>query len=309
MLRRRQQVGVVPRRIALIGTDRHGGAAPQLGGGLDLRGVELNAHDLGEGLLRGAAGGAAVRPRLRHRRRRRDALTQCLGDHVLHPTFDERQQRLEAGGGTCVAGGDPRRQVHALQLAHRVLDCLWVARFQVELAGSFLDVGGINDQAHGVFLNGGHEALHQPRNVLEQALAGGLPGTDVDQYFLGGDVEVAGDGLNVVRQEGGGASGGDRQAEVRTGQCLRRQVTQSVSQLHAEVHSGHGIHHGRQRAHHLAGFLWEGVQLRVVHVLGHGGDHALPHWQRGIQPLARVPRGHGARSSGQRGGVIQPQLR
>ena len=111
-----------------------------------------------------------------------------------------------------------------------------------------------------------------------------------------------------MRQECRGASGGDRQAEVGTGQRLGGEITKSMAQLHTEVHAGHRIHHRRHGAHHVAGFFRQRLKLRVVHVLRYGGHHALPHRQGFLEPLGRVPCGHGTRGRGKVGGVIKPQL-
>ncbi len=62
----------------------------------------------------------------------------------------------------------------------------------------------------------------------------------------------------------------------RPGQRLGGQIAQSVAELHAKVHARHLVHHLGHGAHHLAGLFRHGVQLSIIHVLCHRGDHALP---------------------------------
>ena len=271
-----QKVRVIPDKVALLGAHGVGGAAPQLGGGGYLRGAELDADDLGEGLLGRAAGGAAACPRLVECAGGGDALAHGLGDHVLDPAFHQRDQGFHAGGGVGVAGGDPRREIHALQLFHRLLDGLRVAGLQVELAGGLLDVRGVDLQAHRVFLDGGKQALHQPRDVLKQALPGGLAGGDVHQHVAGGDFQILSGCLHVRRQDRDNPGGRDRQAEVGAGEDLLGQIAQGVAELHAVVHAGHLVHHVRQWAHHLPGLFRQGIHLSLAHVLRHRGHQALP---------------------------------
>ena len=85
-------------------------------------------------------------------------------------------------------------------------------------------MGGINDQADGVFLHGGDDALYQPRHVLKQALAGGLARGDINQYLLARNVELARDLLNGMRQKRHRIGRGDGQAKIGAGQCLAGEI-------------------------------------------------------------------------------------
>ena len=61
-------------------------------------------------------------------------------------------------------------------------------------------MGGINNQADGIFLYRGDDALYQPGHVLEQALAGSLAGGNINQHFLARNIKLAGDLLDGLWQ-------------------------------------------------------------------------------------------------------------
>src|SRR5699024_7386719 len=137
VLRGRQQVWVIPYVVTLIDANSNSRAAPQLGGGFDLRGAKFNADNLGESLFCRSAGVTTVLPCACHRRGGWNARAQRFVAHVVNPAFNQSQQGFQAGDCRSIAGGNPWAKVHALQLADGILNGLWIPRFQVELAGGF----------------------------------------------------------------------------------------------------------------------------------------------------------------------------
>ena len=115
--------------------------------------------------------------------------------------------------------------------------------------------------------------------------------------------------MDGLWQQCHGIGWGDGQAEIGTGQRLGGQIAQSVAELHAKVHARHLVHHLGHGAHHLAGLFRHGVQLSIIHVLCHRGDHALPRRHGLFQPLLGIPSLGRAGGGGQIGGVIKPELR
>ncbi len=90
-----QKIGVLPHRVARVGTDRLGHPLPQRRRLPQLAGPQLEADEGGERLLGGPAGGTASAQRLAQRLRARQPVAERRRDDGLHPALDEREQRLE----------------------------------------------------------------------------------------------------------------------------------------------------------------------------------------------------------------------
>ena len=250
---------MLPDGVTTIHAHSSACATPQFGGLAGARCCEFDTDDVGKGLLSRPAGGAAACPRLGELRGGGDAFAEGFVDDDVNPAFNKRDQGFQAGRGGSVAGAYARGEVLVLQALHGLLDLCGVATIQVQVADGLFDVGGVNLQAGGVFLHGGHEALDQPRHVAEQALACGLACGDVDHHFLARQVQALGNLRDVARQDRTDAGGCDRQAEVGAGQRLLGKIAQCVAQLHAELHGVHLVNHADHRAHHLAGLFRHGV--------------------------------------------------
>ena len=135
------------------------------------------------------------------------------------------------------------------------MDLRRVTALQVELPGGLLAVGGVDHEARGVLLDGGDQALDQPRDMPEQALACSLPDTEIDECLLAGDIQALRHLPQMDREDRGDPRRGDRETEIGSGQRLAGEIAQSVAELHPEVHARHLIHHLQHGPDHLPRLL------------------------------------------------------
>ena len=112
-------------------------------------------------------------------------------------------------------------------------------------------------------LDGGEQALRQPRDVGEQSLVGGFTRGEKDQHFAAGQFEAFGELLDVRRKQRGCARGGEGKTDLGGGEHFGRELSEGVAELGAEGHSAHLPHHRQQRPGGLFGLLGHGFEPRA----------------------------------------------
>ena len=300
---------MVPHAVALSDAHRIIQLAPQLGCLVCLRGSEANSDGLGQRIHGGGTVVAELGPSGTNHGRSRNAGVQGGTYDIIHPAFDERQAGFQALAGVGVSGDNLGGEILTLHPLHHLLHLRRIVHgFRGDLPGGFLNGGVIQRQAGGELLDVQDEALHQPRDVLEQAQMRGLAGGQVDQRLAGLAAQLLGHGIQVFGCDRGGIALGQRHAPLGGQHDVGGHRAQGVAQLGAEVHGVDLLHHSRQRAELAAHFFRHATQGSVAELVGQGSDHALPRFEGFVQPLRRA-KGHGAGGTGgQVGGLVQPQL-
>ena len=153
----------------------------------------------------------------------------------------------------------------------------------------------------------------QPLRVPEEPRVGEFAGREVEGELVVGDVEVAAEVGEVLRQDRRDPVGHHRDPDVAAGDDLEREAADHAAELRGE-HRPADAAHERARARdellHLLG------RLLVEHRGESAGDRVgdrlgelLPHRQRLLDPLAAGDRERGCGELGDRRRLAQPQSR
>ena len=127
--------------------------------------------------------------------RRQDLFRGSRGQFV-HPALNEGQCRLKLLQRLVLGRRSLR---HEDALGQGLLDAFGVAR--IEVAGQFLDAGGIDVDAAGVGLDGAQQVAAQPRNLHEEPCVRGLPDGQEQPDVVFGEGQAFAEGRDVRRQE------------------------------------------------------------------------------------------------------------
>ena len=155
---------MLPERVALAVADLGAQQLPQARGLPHAAGAELQADELGEDLLSGAALNPTAAHHLAQRYRVRQMGRGGLRRDDLDPALDERQQRLQRLqcldlGGGLLRGEPPRLQGRADRLGVGGID----------LRHGILDGAGVDPYLARVGLDSAQQLAAQPRHTGVQA--------------------------------------------------------------------------------------------------------------------------------------------
>ena len=127
-------------------------------------------------------------------------------------------------------------------------------RAALERAAQLLGLGGVEPRREileriGVDVHAACELGHlrddvqsQPPRVAEQSRVGELPHRDVERELVVGDLEVATEVREVLRQDRGDAVGHDRDADIPAADDLLREVADDLAELRGEERSADRAH-------------------------------------------------------------------
>ena len=121
----------------------------------------------------------------------------------------------------------------------------------VDVAHRRLDRVGVDGDAAGVGLDRAEHLRAEPGHVGEQPGPGRLAQAQVEPDLVGGDVQALAEGPDVVGQQGHGAVGDQRQADLGAADDLAGQGADRLADLEAEDAAAHLPDHRTGHLGHL----------------------------------------------------------
>ena len=276
--------------------------------------AQLEADQGREGRLRRTATGPGPAYGLGQGTAGRHPVRGGLGDHLVHPAFDQRQHGLEPLQHRLL-----RRRLLRLEQATTLQGLAQLGEVAgVELTHRLLESGGVDRDAARILLDQGQHLLPQPARGGEQPLPGALPQRQVQRDVTGRLFETLAERLDVGRQQRDVAGFAQRQPDVGRADHLGRQLTQALAELQAE-HAGPGgpqhrpehlLHPGQPGRGCAALRVTEGQGAlhRVGDVRGDRLHQPAPDRHGLLDPLRPAPGRDPGADLGKRRRLVQPEL-
>ena len=228
--------------------------------------------------------------------------------HDVDPALDRREEVLEARERGVLRFGARGQQRAALEGAAQLLGL-----GGVEPRREVLERVGVDVDAAGEVGHLRDDVQAQPPRVAEQARVGELADGGVQRELVVGDLEVATEVGEVLRQDRGHAVGHDRDADIAAADDLLREVADDLAELRGEERSADGAHQAAraldETLHVVGRLLAERGGQRVGDARRDRLGELLPERQRRLDPPAAGHRLRRSRELRDRRGLAQPQRR
>jgi len=177
--------GVPPGHAALTGESR-----PQVGGIADPAGSQLQTHQRGKQLLSRTVGGPTAPDDLGQRIRgvRHPPAHRGRG-HFVHPSLDQRQQRLKPRQDLELEIGLGGGEQPALQLLAEFGEAFGSQGAEIADFDRRGDGADIDGDLASVVLQQGQHLRDEPADVGEQSLPGAFADRKIDAHIIVGDAQ------------------------------------------------------------------------------------------------------------------------